>query len=714
MNRNFFKILVIFFLFLIFDSYSEENIVNVKINQEIQYQTILGWGSPCGIFWISDDIIDEIIEVLVNDLGLNRIRFEIPRREWEDVFNDDEDPYHINWNSFKKDRTDSFVKKIIIPFKKRVEEKNEHFSLYISPSFFNNGSSGSIPPYLFYSPYEYTEWVIAILIYLRDKYGIIPDHYSICNEAGNNNPFTPHITVKIAKVLSEKLKELGFKTKIQFPECVNVNTSLNWIKSVESDNEFWNLVGLISYHLYGNNSGKEKIKDFAFKLGIPTGQTEFMGLTVNHLYEDIIFGGVSYWEFYAIKDILPLNKSRTWFSHTKNFWEIRQIIYYVRPGAKRIESISDNEKLKTLAFLKDRRITLILLNNQPDSQQLKVRIKGLSEGIYGVSYTEKGNYYEGKRFKIENTSEIIMDISPNTIMTIYPSQKNMPPVIINWKSEPSFIKLPNNQVKLFVKAIDPEGETLKYQWQILEQPKDVSMKILNPESSETIVIGLNQKGKYVFSISVSDNFNKILKKVIVKVLEGNQPPEIFDLHNRIPVTVTLPEQKTELRASGFDIEGDNLEYKWIVIEQPEGANAILETPDKPSCVVSNLSLPGDYVFRIQLSDKINTVWKNLKVTVYPFNSPPIIEEITSIPSILKLPQTDVILKAKIKDNENDIVTCFWSLKSCPSEAKVYFEKPGLSTTKVYGLSIPGKYIFTLTAIDRTKFITRDITIMVEK
>lgn len=533
---------------MLFYSYFQENFVNVNIKQGIQYQTILGWGSPCGIFWIPDNIIDEIIEELVNGLGLNRIRFEISRREWEVVFNDDGNLYNIKWNAFKTDRTDAFVKKIKIPFKKRVEAKGEHFSLYISPSFFDIGSFGSIPAYLFYSPYEYTEWAIAMLIYLRDKYGIVPDFYCICNEAGNNNLFTSFITAKIAKVLAEKLKEMNFKTKIQFPECVNADTSWNWIKAVENDKGLWNCVGLVSYHLYGNNSEKEKIRDFAWKTGLPTGQTEFMGLRVNHLYQDIVLGGISFWEFYAINDILPLNKSRTWFSHTKNFWEIRQIIYYVRPEAKRIESISDNEKLKTLAFLKDGRKTLILLNNQSDSNPLKVKIKGLSEGIYGVCYTEKGNYYEGKRFKIDNKSEIILDISANTVITIYSVQKNTPPVIIDWKSEPSFIKLPQDKINLSIKAIDPESENIKYEWDIVEQPEGSFIKILSPFSSDTVATGLNQKGTYVFSFIVSVSSNKLIKKVIVTAYERNQPPEIIDLHNRIPVCVTLPENETTLRS----------------------------------------------------------------------------------------------------------------------------------------------------------------------
>jgi len=706
MSRLFFFTVILFFNFL----FSQEEII-VDVNPGIEYQTILGWGAPAGLIHQPDNIIDIIIDESVNSLGLTRLRFEIPRREWEDYFNDDGDPYHINWASFKTNKTDKIVKKVILPFKNRVENNKEPFSLYISPSFFNGGSSGSVPPYLLYSPAEYTEWAIAMLIYLRDKYDIIPEYYCICNEAGNNNPFNPKILAEIGKVLGEKLKEMGFKTKIQFPECVDVNSSWNYIKAVENDYEFWKYVGLVSYHLYGRNEERTNIRDFSWKRGLPTGQTEFMGLNVNHLYEDLTNGGVSYWEFYALLDYIKFNNSKTWFSFTPNFWEIRQIIHYVRPGAKRIESISNNSNLRTLAFLKDGKITLIILNKGQIS--FPVKINGLPDGTYGLSWTEKGVYQEGGLINVKNSQPLSLNIHPDTILTIYPHQKNIPPVIIEWGADPSFLKLPENKINLYVKAIDPEGEKLEYEWKILEKPEDVSLILTSPHSPKTFVSGLTKKGDYVFSVSINDGKNEIFKKVVVSVYDKNQPPQIFDLHNRIPVNVTLPESKTVLRAGVFDIENDPLSYHWSIVSQPPGANPVLENPDKLSCNVSNLKIPGDYIFRFKVSDTFNVVWEDLKVTVYQENSPPVIEEVKIEPSELKLPLSKIILKAKVRDPEGDITTSYWSIKKCPLSAKIYFEKPGLPTTQVSGYFVSGEYIFTITAIDRTKFTSRDVKVSIE-
>jgi len=745
----------------------------VTVNPQIRYQTILGWGAPAGLFWLPDQLVDEIIEESVNGLGLTRLRFEPPRREWEDVLNDDGDPYHIRWEAFKTARTDAFVAKILLPFKGRVEANGEHFSLYVSPSFFDGGSSGSAPAWLLYSPAEYAEWASAMLIYLRDKHKIVADYYCICNEAGNNNAFTPIIVGEMIKELGRRMKSLGIPTKIQFPECVNANMSWDYIRALEKDEEVWSFIGLVSYHLYGNNSARPQIRDFAWKRGLPTGQTEFMGLTVNHLYDDLTLGGVSYWEFYALNDYLRVNPSRTWFSHTPSFWEFRQIIRYVRPDSVRIEAISSDPNLRCLAFTSavcskprsdgkvafltalhfvpclttnflslaasheaiakrrpnsltalhfvpclttnfiDGKVTVVLLNNVQPSIQRTVKVKGMPPGTYGISWSVRGSYHEGGLRQVDDTGEIVVDVPANAVLTIYPHQGNLPPVLIDWHAEPSFLTLPSNRVTLVASAVDPEQRELSYRWTILAQPHGASVTILAPNSPKTQAIGLSVAGNYTFAVAVSDGVNMTVRRIHLTVYDGNQPPEIIDLHNRLPVTVTLPTSSTTLRGGGQDLEGDPLTFRWSIVSQPPGANAILETPDKPSCVVRNLTIAGDYIFRFHVSDPTHTVTRDLKVTVYPENAPPVIEKLSSEPPSLKLPASTAILSAQTVDPDGDVVTHWWSVKASPYGAKPIIEKPGSPVTVVKGLSVPGKYVFTLTAIDRTKVVRQDVSVIVQ-
>jgi len=105
--------------------------------------------------------------------------------------------------------------------------------------------------------------------------------------------------------------------------------------------------------------------------------------------------------------------------------------------------------------------------------------------------------------------------------------------------------------------------------------------------------------------------------VLIKVFEGNQPPVLTDVHNRIPVWVTVRDAGTLLRAAAWDIEGDKVSLRWSVLTQPEGAQVSLETPDDVKCQVRLMTVPGDYVFRVEGSDGAHTVSQDLTVPVYP-------------------------------------------------------------------------------------------------
>jgi len=91
----------------------------------------------------------------------------------------------------------------------------------------------------------------------------------------------------------------------------------------------------------------------------------------------------------------------------------------------------------------------------------------------------------------------------------------------------------------------------------------------------------------------------------------------FDLHNRIPVWVTVKDAGTLLRCAGFDVERDTLTYRWSVVAQPDGAAAQLQTPDAAACQVTGLTVPGEYRFRVALADGHHTVIADHVVPVYP-------------------------------------------------------------------------------------------------
>jgi hypothetical protein len=371
----------------------------VTVDPSVTHQTIRAWGGTGGWLKAPEFLRRQVIETLVDDLGLTRLRWEPPRHEWEYPFNDNDDPKAFNWDAFKSAEGDRAAREWIVPFKQRVEALGEKFDLYVSPSFFQGGSSGVAPAWMD-KPEEYAEWALAFLLHIRKTYQIEADFYCVCNEAGNGNAFSPPVVAAAIKALGPRLKAEGLKTKIEFPECVNADQSWNYMTRTQDDAEMWQYVGVVTYHLYGPLKQRPQIRDFARARGLPTGQTEFMGTTIWHLFDDLIEGGVSYWEHYGLAGpgggngtYLHTRLSGGSFTHYVQYWNFRQVMHYVRPGAVRVDSRGDDPRVGSLAFVKDRRMTVVLLSRK-GREDGPVVIRALPPGKYGVSVASTGPFRE--------------------------------------------------------------------------------------------------------------------------------------------------------------------------------------------------------------------------------------------------------------------------------------------------------------------------------
>jgi O-glycosyl hydrolase len=694
--------------------------VTVTVDNSVEYQTVLGWGaSSWSPPWPTKALKEEVMREAVNDLGLTRLRLEGPsgnrsnNRRWE-WLNDNGDPEEINWAAFNTARLDEQVVEMVIPFKQRVEANGDPFNTYVSPSFFDGGSSGEVPPWMFHSPGEYAEFASAFLLYLKSAHGIEADYYCILNEAGNNNPFSASVVGRMIKALGPRLQTLGLRTKIQFPECVNADTSWNYIQALQDDAEVWRYVGAISYHLYGGNSARPNIRDFAVSRGLPTGQTEYMGLTMDHLYDDLTQGGVSYWEIYGIGSQVTWNYNR--FSREGKYWSFRQVMHYVRPGAVRIGCTSDDASLRTLAFVKDEKTTVVLING---SGSRAVNVRNLPAGTYGVCQSVSDAAYEELGLRtVTSKSSLSVNVPSNTVMTVYPHPgANQPPTFTNWRAGSDYLTMPASSTTLSASATDPELDTLSYAWSVKSQVAGAYPVLARPDAASTSVTGLTVAGEYVFCVSVSDggpDDDVVTRDVRVTVFAENQPPLPDDVHNRLPVMLTLPTSSTSLRGYAWDLEGDPLTYEWSVASQPGGAKASLANATTTNCTASNLTVPGEYVFRFEARDPTHVVAEELTVPVYPVNATaPFIKGATASPATLTLPATSrTFLSATTGDRDGDVISHWWSVQSAPAGAAPVFSDRGHAETNATHLTVPGTYVFTLTVVDRTRYTTADVTVNV--
>jgi len=695
--------------------------VDVTISPSTRYQTMLGWGASS---WCpphaTQQLRNEIVREAVDELGLTRLRLELPSgnrsnsKRWE-WLNDNGDPHGIDWVGFNTEDLDSILPRIVLPFKEKMEANGDPFQVYVSPSFFNSGSTGSVPAWLFCSPGEYAEFAASILLHLQSTHGIAADYYCILNEAGNNNPFSAQVVGNLLRTLGPWLDGLGLETEIQFPECVSASASWNYIQALQSDTLVWPHIGMLSYHLYGaNDPYRSYIRDFGVSMGLPTAQTEYMNLNMDYMYDDLVLGGVAVWEVYGQGQWIRPNYDMTSFSRSSQYWDFRQVMHYVRPGDVRVDASSSDPAIRPLAFHSAGRTTLVLLNNTPPQQPCTVSVWGLGRGRYGVCQSVNSGIYQelGPR-TIGSAQSLDLIVPADAILTVYPLERvNQPPVLTDWRASPSYLTQPASTVTLSSSATDPELDVIFYSWSVKSQPGGASAVLGTPDSASTSASGLTVAGQYVFSLLVDDGISTTARDVTLNVHMSNQPPGTDDVHNRIPVMVTLPIDSTLLRAWAWDLEGDPLTYQWSVISQPEGASVVLGSPNSASCTALNMSVAGDYVFEFSTSDPTHTVRDTLVVPVYPLNTAPVIDSAGASPDSLLSPQDTTLLWGVTSDADGDTITHWWSVKSAPAGGWPVFSMQGHAQTQVWNLTLPGTYTFTLTAVDMTEHTTRDVTLRV--
>jgi len=694
--------------------------VRVTLDAGRTHQTILGWSVNPSAMWLSTWQRDGVLELAVNDLGLTRCRAQAPngnraaQRRWE-WDNDNGDPYQTDYRRYNIAAADPYIEMWLKPFKRLVEARGEPFNLWVSPSFFTGGSSGDAPAWLLESPAEYAEFATSYLLHLKNKHGIEADYQVICNEPANNNAFRPPVVARMIRTLGPRLAELGLRTQIEFPDGVNARSAWQFIQHVGDDPRVWRYVGVLSYHLYGTTEPfRTQIRDLAIAKGIPSAQSEQMGSKFDRMYDDLTNGGVSYWSVYGWGNVIEIAHDGVSFLPGRDYWRLRQITHYVRPGAVRIRAGSDEPSLRALAFTHKNGTTVVLLNTARGAAQRTVTVGPLPAGRYGVCHAVGAR--PGHERGVQTVGEggtLTLPVGRNVVVTIYPyAGANQTPTITEAIAAPPFLTRPRSEVTLSAEAMDTEGDAVSFAWSVASQPAGAAAMLTTPAAGRTKASGLSVPGQYAFVVTASDGTKTVRREVRVTVFADNQPPKFHDVHNRIPVRVTLPHSQTHLRAWPVDIEGDKLTTRWTVVRTPSGAEVTLgpEPKDKSGNgrLATGLTVAGEYVFRFSASDGHSESHADLTVPVFPVNGRPVVTEA----SAGAVADGATTLAAKATDPDGDTLTCWWSVKKAPRGAAVLFDKPGLATTEVRGLGEPGEYIFVVRAIDATAVGAREVNVTV--
>jgi hypothetical protein len=733
----------LFFLIMILFSINANAQVSITINSSIKYQTIEGWGVGGSLFGIlnytlndtaiANQLNRQTLDLLIDDFGLTGSRmWEVgPRTDGMGMDNGDCDS--IDWTKFQAYPTDFRIAEYAVYFKKHLAEQGILPSFYSSPGYPSHATD--VKPWVMNHPGERAQQLWANAFWWKNNFGIDINYAVIYNEPSISST----ILAEDIKALGPRLIAKGLSTKSQYAEAVTPQNDWDYITKEQYDTEMWPFVGRLSYHNYGNYNNPDPyrplIRDFAKSKGITTAQTEMYDPNLDNLLSDLTLGGVSYWEVaFSGNLILVPGLGSTSYTPGQKYFRNRQLIHYIRPGAVRIDAVSSDTNVRVVSFIKNELVTTVIINN---ANAKTINLSGLPAGNYGLSQSTGAAPIEHGILTVDASGTLTLDnVGGYGAITLYPyTGPNHAPAIHIYGSNPGCLILPASAVTLSATATDTELDPITYIWTVVSQPYGAYANIINPNKASTNVTGLTIPGTYIFNIKAKDGTNTSSKKVYLIVYAKNPPAVLGSAGfrfsapyglvftnpgNTTHANIELPLSSAMLQVGIGDLANSDFtgRGKWTLVSAPEGANVTIgETIYIYISIraqVSGMTVPGDYVFQCNVTDPgYPDLTVKVICTVHPVSSAPVIKSITADPAVLNLSESTTKLTAETIDPEGDLLRHWWAIKSVPVGAKPEFDHQGLPITNVSGLTVPGKYIFTLRVFDDIHTTTKDITIYVK-
>ena len=718
----------------------------ITINPAITYQTIEGWGHGGGVLGgvngpfnmlnaaIAEPLNYQYLDYLVDELGLtgSRITEVGPRTDGTGMDNGDCDV--IDWTKFQSNSLPAGEAALLVYYKNKIVANGYQPSFYSSTGYPTNATSHK--PWVLNHPGERAQQIWANAVYLRDTYGININYDVIYNEPSGE--VTATILADDIKALGPRLISHGLTTKTQFAEAIAPQNDWSFITAIPVEDPMWAFVGRLSYHNYGTaDPYRSDIRDFALSKGITTAQTEMGNPGFDDLYNDLTLGGVSYWEVgYSANVTLVPSSGLTGFTPSAYYIRLRQVIHYIRPGATRIDITSADSLLHLLAFSKNGVVTTIIDNT--NATATAITLNGLPTGTYGISRSQPSTttFQELGLQTVDGSGTLSLTVNGGSwITTVYPyTGANHAPDIMTFNAAQGYLVFPASATTLTATASDTELNPLTYQWSVTNAPAGTTPVFGTPNALTTIVSALNIVGNYTFNIAVSDGTNVTNKKIFLVVYNSEPQPVLGGAGFRIAspyglvfgnqgevthANIELPTSSATLQIGISDLQNSDFTGRgtWTLVSQPAGANATVGATTyiyvSIRAQVSNMLVPGDYVFRVNVTNPgFPDLTAQIICTVHPQSLAPVINSITTSPLTITLPSSTTLLTAATSDPEGDLLRHWWVVTSVPVGANPVFDHQGLAVTNVSGLTVAGTYTFTLRCFDDLHMATRNVQVVV--
>lgn len=411
---------------------AEESATVVTVNPAETHQVMKGW-EVMPRFWEqkSRNLYDPswlryrdlILDHLVNELGINRIRIEIrsgaenpvdywtlfrqnkigyteAKRHRYEKINDNDDPNVVNATGFQFSELDDQVENVLLPLKHRIQDNGER--LFVNLCYVDFGQTdlkGNISHAL--QPEEFGELVFAVFDHLKRRYDFTPDAFEVILEPDNSDHWRGREIGLGLVAAAKRLRQAGFAPEFIAPSTASATAAPSYIDAMMAVPGAGDLITTFSYHRYDENAARALplIRQRAHKFGKETAMLEHLTGDAEELYEDLTVADVSAWQQFGIasKDDDSSGDDRSFYYFVdikdpdhprirmgRRTAALAQYFKFIRMGATRIGARSNSSSSKAVAFRNTNGSYVVVVNAGSPGP---VSVRDLPPGAYGARYT---------------------------------------------------------------------------------------------------------------------------------------------------------------------------------------------------------------------------------------------------------------------------------------------------------------------------------------
>ncbi len=583
---------------------------DIHLNPATTFQTISGWEvtaqagqQECAGF---NNYKNQLFDLTVNDLGINRIRLEVRsgsenpvdyfnqfitgqipfsqwRPHWYEIINDNSNSTVLAANGFQFSELDHTIDNVVLPLQQRLAARGE--TLYVNLNVVDfDSNQGQSNVQFQSSPQEYGEFVLATFQHIQSKYGWSPDALEVILEPDVAAWGTGTVVGDALVAAAGRLQAAGFSPDYIVPSNTDMGRAITFFDALAQNSAALNLVTELSYHRYSgvSDANLQTIGSRATQYGINTSMLEHINSGYLDLHQDLKVARVSAWQQFALAFCTTDNGAQYYLINNSNpnsptvnmasrTYLLRQYFKYVRHGAVRIDATTSNSSFDPLAFINTNGKYVVVIKTTTDGT---LAIHDLPAGTYGIKYMTTG-LSEGNPPNVTLSAGQVLNTSIPAagVLTVYAitSTGSTPPsnLLISGPTSGAV-----NTANTFTASVNPSTTTLPltYVWQATGQ--STLTRVINART-DTVPFTWTSAGAKVITVTASNAAGSASDSHTITINSPSTPTSTPTLTPPPPTPTSTPPAPSP--PAGLLISGSNVGAVGIPVTLIASVNSLTTT-----------------------------------------------------------------------------------------------------------------------------------------